>query len=295
MASTEEQGGLTAQEIEDLVLYRKHGDHIAVIELNRPHRANAMVAPHSFLELGRKLERAEDDDSIKAIVLTGAGANFCSGVDLARVPLEAAGLTKGAKLPQSARLRTGANRGADPLHCDKTIIAAVNGTCVAAGFHYVVAADLVIAAEDARMGEPAARIGFAGFSPILPVLALKIGVNRARSLLLTGRLASAAELHDWGLVESVVPQEQLLDEALRYAEMVAWHSTDNLMLSRRSMRLFWDLVGVSSYRNWSSVGYAVSTNVVWRPDEFNFMKERAGRGAREAMDELNRQWSDMGW
>src|SRR5207249_214852 len=100
----------------------------------------------------------------------------------------------------------------------------VNGTCVAAGFHYALGSDIVIAGTDARFGEPTSRIGFAGFSGVLPLLALKVGVNRARSLLLTGRMVTAEEFRDWGVVESVVAPELLLTEALRYARMVAWHS-----------------------------------------------------------------------
>ncbi len=186
-------------------------------------------------------------------------------------------------------------RGGNLLSCDKTVIAAINGPCVAAGMNYMISSDIVIASSDATFAEPEARIGFAGFSPSFPILALKIGVNRARAMLLTGRTVSAEEFKEWGVVESVVPREQLMDEAMRYARAVAWHSTDNLMLGRRSMQLFWDLMGIPAYRTMFSIGHPLFTNVVWREDEFNFFRERNARGMRGALGEIDRQWTEMGF
>jgi enoyl-CoA hydratase/carnithine racemase len=288
-------GELSPEQIDALVLYEKVEEHIAVITLNRPERSNAMLAPHSFEELARKIQMAEDDDTVKVIVLTATGKTFCAGVDLNKTPIEDAGLKPGQKLPQSMRMRPRSFRAPDLLTCDKTVIAAVNGDCVAAGFHFVMSSDIVIAAENARFGEPEARIGFAGFSTGLPIMALKLGINRARAMLLTGRLVSAAEMHQWGVVESVVPAESLRDEALRYARMVAWHSTDNLMLGRRSMRFFWDLMGAPEYKTWTSIAHPLFTNMVVREDEFNFLKERNARGMRGAFEELERQWTEMGF
>lgn len=286
---------LTAEQIDDLVLYEKVDSHIAVITLNRPERRNAMLAPDSFLELRRKVERAEDDDDIKVIVLTGAGDSFCAGVDLRRTPVEDAGLKPGERLPQSRRMRMASFGAPNLLKCDKTVIAAVNGPCVAAGFHFAISSDLIVAGAGARFGEPESRIGFAGFSPGWPLLALKLGPNRARSMLLTGRLFTADQLEQWGVVDSVVPPEQLMDEALRYARMVAWHSTDNLMLGRRSMQLFYELLGITAYDTWTSIAHPLFTNVVWRDDEFNFMRERNKSSVREALNEIQRQWSEMGF
>jgi enoyl-CoA hydratase/carnithine racemase len=278
------------------VLYEVVDKHIAVVTLNRPERGNAMLAPYSFDELGNKIARAEDDDDIKVIILTGAGRGFCSGVDLRRSPVEAAGLRPGYRLPQSRRMHAMKGRPhGDILMCDKTVICAVNGACVAAGMNYAIAADIIVAAESAVFAEPEARIGFAGFSGSLPLLALKAGVNRARSMLLTGRQVSAAEFKEWGVVESVVPDGQVMDEAMRYAKAVAWHSTDNLMLGRRGMHLFWELMGVPQFRTFWSIGHPLFTNVVWREDEFNFFRERNNRGLKNSFLEMGRQWEEMGF
>jgi enoyl-CoA hydratase len=286
---------LTPEQIDNLVLYEKVDDHIAVITLNRPEKLNAFLAPDSFLELRRKIERAEDDDDIKVIVLTGAGKGFSAGVDLRRTPVEDAGLRPGARLPQSRRMRMASYGSPNILKCDKTVIAAVNGICVAAGFYFVLSCDMIIASTTAKFGEPETRIGFAGLSHAFPLLALKVGFNRARSMLLTGRLVPAADMERWGAVESIVEPDQLLDEALRYARMVAWHSTDNLMLGRRSMQLFYDLLGIEAYDTWMTIAHPLFTNVVWRDDEFNFMRERNRLGMRGAMEEMKRQWDEMGF
>ena len=285
------------ENVDQLVLYEKIDKHIALITLNRPERLNAMLAPYSFQELGRKMAMGQDDDEIKVIILTGAGRAFSAGVDLRRTPIEAAGLRPGQRLPQSLRMHRpgGGGERANILNSDKTTIAAVNGDAVAAGFHVVMQCDLVVASETARMGEPEARIGFAGFTPDMVMMLLKMGINRGREAILTGRMMPAKELHEWGIVNSVVPQDQVMDEALRYAKMVAWHSTDNLMLGRRSMRLFWDLMGVPAYNTWSSIAHPLFTNVVWRDDEFNFLRERNKSGLRGAFDEMRNQWTDMGF
>jgi enoyl-CoA hydratase len=286
---------LTPEQIDALVLYEKVDQHIAVITLNRPEKLNAFLAPDSFLELRRKIERAEDDDEIKVIVLTGAGRAFSAGVDLRRTPVEDAGLRPGARLPQSRRMRMASYGAPNIIKCDKTVIAAVNGVCVAAGFYFVLSCDMIIAGTGAKFGEPETRIGFAGLSHAYPLLALKIGFNRARSMLLTGRLATAADMHAWGAVESVVEPEQLMEEAMRYARMVAWHSTDNLMIGRRSMQLFYELLGIDAYDTWMTIAHPLFTNVVWRDDEFNFMRERNRRGMREAFGEMKNQWDEMGF
>ena len=286
---------LTPEEIDNLVLYEVVDEHIALITFNRPERLNAMLAPHSFLEFRRKVDRAQFNDNIKVIVITGAGDNFCSGVDLRRTPIEDAGLRPGARLPQSRRMQMASFGSPNLLMCDKTVIAAVNGACVAAGFHFVLECDMIIAGSGAKMGEPESRIGFAGFSPGWPLLSFKVGPNRARSMLLLGKMLPAETLEQWGLVEAVVPPDKLLDEALRYARAVAWHSTDNLMLGRRSMQFFYEQLGFGAFEKWVSIAHPLFTNMVWREDEFNFMRERNKHGLRGAMAEMKRQWTEMGF
>jgi enoyl-CoA hydratase len=282
-----------------MVLYEIAEPHIAKITLNRPDRRNAIRYPDMWAELDRKIAMAEDDDSVKCIVLAGNGTQFCAGEDVTKTPVEALGLKKGEKLPQSVRMRrmsSGARGKPDFLYSDKTIIAAVQGSAYGLGFLIALSCDIIVAADDARFARRQTRIGFAGFDMILPVILMKLGINRGYEVLITGRSVAAQELEAWGAVASCVPGDQLLDEAMRYAKAVAHHSTDGLMLGRMAKKLFWDSVGIPQWQEFVSVAHPLFTNLVWRDDEVNLFKERARTGsARAALDAVHQRWTDLGF
>jgi enoyl-CoA hydratase/carnithine racemase len=287
------------EDAEDMVLYEPVERHIVKLTLNRPHRRNAILTPDMNEQMKVKLQRAEDDDDVKCVILAGAGKDFCSGEDVSRVPVEAYGLKKGQRLPQSYRIRGMSKsqaQGANFLRCDKTVIAAVQGVAYGLGFNLALSCDLIVAADTAVFSRRQTRIGFAGFDMLLPVVLLKLGINRGYEVIMTGRKVPAAELHDWGVVTSLVPEERLADEALRYAKAVANHSTDGLMLGRQAKKLFWDMLGMSQWTDFTSVGHPLFTNLVWRDDEANLLKERARTGnAREALDAVHKRWEDLGF
>src|SRR5215471_7699545 len=168
------------QPVEDMVLYEVVERHIAKITLNRPHRKNAIKMPEMNIELGRKLALAEDDDGIKVIILAATGSDFCSGEDVTRTPVESFGLKKGERLPQSRRVRgiSRSRHDADLLRCDKTVIAAVQGAAFGLGFNMALQCDLIVAAENARFSRRQTRIGFGGMDMLLPIVMLKLGINR---------------------------------------------------------------------------------------------------------------------
>jgi enoyl-CoA hydratase len=286
------------QPVDDMVRYETVDRHIAKITLNRPHRKNAIKMPEMNEELGRKLRRAEDDDEIKVIILAGAGTDFCSGEDVTRTPVESFGLKRGERLPQSRRIRgISKTRGtADLLRADKTIIAAVQGAAFGLGFNLVLQCDLVVAAQDARFSRRQTRIGFGGMDTLLPIVMLKLGINRGYEVILTGRTVSAQELKDWGVISSLVPADSLEAEALRYAKAVAHHSTDGLMIGRQAKKLFWDMLGMAQWTDFLAVSHPLFTNLVWREDEANFLKERSRTGsAREALDAVHERWESLGF
>src|SRR5262249_41684429 len=159
------------------------------------------------------------------------------------------------------------------LFSDKTIIAAVQGAAYGLGFNISLGCDLIIAADDASFSRRQTRIGFGGFDMLLPVVLLKLGINRGYEIILTGRKVSAQELKDWGVVSSIVPKADLADEALRYAKAVANHSTDGLMIGRQAKKLVWDMLGLPQWEAFLAVGHPLFTNLVWRPDEANLLKE----------------------
>lgn len=300
MSDSKEHGAdfATDEDPESWVLYEKLGDGIVRVTLNRPHRKNAILSPDMHVVLAERLSRANDDDEVKVIVLAGAGSDFCSGDDVRRMPVERAGLKKGKKLPQTVRIRNAVRLNENlrnVLNCSKTVIAACQGAVVGAGMNLALTADLIVAADTAYFARPQARIGFAGFSTALPLVLLKMGINRGYEAMITGRKVKAAELHDWGVVNSVVPEAKLADEALRYAKGIASHSADGLMIGKHGLQMFWELMGMSTYGAFVKMAHPLFTNLVWREDEFNFFRERDRRGPKEALAELNRRWKDLGF
>jgi enoyl-CoA hydratase/carnithine racemase len=283
---------------ESWVLYDVAEPHIARITLNRPDRRNAILSPEMHELLEHRLRAAEADDDVKVVLLTGAGADFCAGDDVRRMPVEQAGLKKGSKLPQTARIANARRlhrHFLNWLEFPKTVIAVCHGTTVGTGFNLALAADIVIASESATFGRPQARIGFAGFSTIMPVVLMKLGPNRGYEAMITGRRLSAHELHDWGVIASVVSEESLEAESLRYARAIAHHSADGLMIGKQALITFWHAVGMSQFGDWMQMAHPVFTNLVWRDDEFNFFKERAARGGKGALEELGRRYSEWGF
>lgn len=292
--------GLGAEKpVEEMVLYEIVEPHIAKVTLNRPERHNALFEPDMIDELARKMTIAQDDDSVKVIIVTGNGQSFCAGADLRRPPVEAFGLKKGERLPQSFRMRgiTQAQQRMEKsfLFNSKTVIAACHGATLAGGFQMAMQADLIVSSDDAFFGEPESRLGFAGFDTLLPVILLRLGINRGYEAIITGRSISAQELRDWGVISSVVPREQLMDEAMRYARAVAAHATDGLMLGRHAMQMFWQIMGYPEWSSFMRVAHPLYTNLKWRDDEFNFLRERNKHSVRDAIKARNAIWEDLGF
>jgi len=280
------------------VLYDIVEPHIARVTINRPERRNAILSPDMHVLFEERLQRAEADDDVKVVLLTGTGPDFCAGDDVRRTPVEQAGLKRGTKLPQTARIANARRLHKyflNWLEFPKTVIAVCQGTTVGAGFNLALAADIIVASESARFGRPQARIGFAGFSTIMPIALLKLGPNRGYEAMITGRRLSARELHEWGVIASVVTDDALEAEALRYARAIAHHSADGLMIGKQALITFWHAVGMAQFGDWMQMAHPVFTNLVWRDDEFNFFQERASRGAKGALEELERRFSEWGF
>ena len=283
---------------EDWVRYEVIEPHIAQITINRPDRRNAILSPDMHVLFKQRLDAAEEDDEVKVVIVVAEGKDFCSGDDVRRLPVEQAGLTKGKKLPQTARMgnaRRLHRHLTNWLEFPKTVIAACQGATLGAGMNLALAADILLVSDDMYLARPQARIGFAGFSTAMPLALLKLGPNRGYEAMITGRKVSATELRDWGVAASVVPADALRDEALRYARAIAHHSADGLMVGKHALIAFWHAVGIAQFGDWVPMAHTVFSNLTWREDEFNFMKERSARGGREAMAELERRYSEWGF
>ncbi len=288
-----------AEDLSQSVLYEVVEDHICRITLNRPHRRNAIAVPDMSELLADCLQRAQDDDRVKVVVLGATGEDFCAGEDTRQTPVESFGLKKGSRLPQSIRMRqmrkTYESMQKGMIWGDKVVIAACQGNVMGLGFSYALACDLLITSDDARFARRQARIGFAAFDGQLPMALMKLGLNRGMEILLTGRSVSPRELKDWGVANSVVPREDLDAEAMRYARAIAALATDGLMLGKRALHQYLHGVGMAAYQNFASVAHPLFTNLVWREDEYNFMRERNQQGNKEAWKTLNDIFEEQGF
>ena len=214
-----------------MVLERERHGRVEILTLNRPGSANAMDG-ELLAALGDALDELEEDDGAWVVVLTGAGRHFCGGMDL-RAFSEQGG-PGGEETPvRRPSARRGVGMFTTPFA--KPLIAAVNGAAVGGGFELVMLCDLVVAADVARFGLPEVRRGlFASGGGTL--LSSRIPLARALEVGMTGELFGAQQAAEWGLVNRVVPLDQLRPTALELAEAVAANGPLAVQITKRLMR-----------------------------------------------------------
>lgn len=190
-------------------------DHIATVTLNRPEIMNALnwTAYDELEGIFRDLQKNTD---VRCIVLTGAGRAFCSGDDVKEIMAADGG---GTRLREIRPGTTPAARAI--LDCDRPIIAAVNGAAVGWGMDLSLMADFRIASEKAKFGELFVKRGLVADVGGMVRLPKLIGPQRAAELLFTGDVIDAERARELGLVMSVVPQDDLMDEARSLATRIA--------------------------------------------------------------------------
>ncbi|HEX7034630.1 MAG TPA: enoyl-CoA hydratase-related protein [Pseudomonadales bacterium] len=182
-------------------------DGVCRITLNRPEKHNALN--HALLDdLDGAFERAERDDSVRVVVLAGAGPSFCAGYDLGSSYYTQPPERDGRWTLSNAllTLRDIERRYQRIWNCPKPTIARVHGHALAGGCYLQLLCDISVAAEDANLGHPAIRMGGVSSMPLWQVV---LGVRVARYLLLTGRTVSGVEAARFGLVTLAVPAEEL--------------------------------------------------------------------------------------
>jgi enoyl-CoA hydratase/carnithine racemase len=198
----------------DLVHAERRGA-VLVLTLNRPDRLNAWTDALEDSYYAR-LDAAEDDPEVRAIVVTGAGRGFCAGADMSDLERGAAGQGD-AELRHRPRPRT------FPLTVRKPMIAAINGAAAGLGLVEALYCDLRFATPDAKLTTAFARRGLIAEYGISWLLARQVGPSRALDLLLSGRVVRGEEALQLGLVDRVCDREGLLDEAVAYAADLAAH------------------------------------------------------------------------
>ena len=191
-------------------------DGVATITFNRPDAANAM-SPLCARELNEVSIEVEGNSEIRAVILTGAGKMFCAGGDLGAF-VAAGDKARSLLLQMTGDLHLGISRlsrNAAP------VIGAINGTAAGAGFSMVMLCDLAISAASAVYTMAYTNAGLSPDGSSTFFMPRKIGDRRARELMLTNRVLKAEEALEWGVVNQVVPDDQLMDEARQLANKLA--------------------------------------------------------------------------
>lgn len=207
------------------ILIRETRDRVATWTLNRPEALNALDS-ELLDRLGDACREANEDPSVRAVVITGAGRAFCSGGDV-----KGAGFTSG--IASAHESDPAEHWAALLLGVRKPTIAAVNGIAAGGGLSLVLACDVRIASERARFSAIFARIGMSVLDGAGWLLPRAVGHSKALELLYTAEIIEAAEAARIGIVGSVVPHEQLLERAWELAGRIAANPPVALQLSKR--------------------------------------------------------------
>jgi enoyl-CoA hydratase/carnithine racemase len=213
-------------------------DKVATITLDRPERKNPLTF-ESYAELRATFEALRHAEDVKAVVITGAGGNFCSGGDVFEI-IEP--LTRSAMPELLAFTRMTGAVVAAMRACPQPIVAAVDGVCVGAGAALAMASDLRIGTPGTRTAFLFVRVGLAGCDmgacALLPRI---IGQGRAAELLYTGRVMTAEEGERWGFFNRLVPPEAVLAEARSLAAGLASGPTFAHAMTKRMLHQEWDM------------------------------------------------------
>jgi enoyl-CoA hydratase/carnithine racemase len=213
-------------------------DHVLTITMNRPERLNAWTQT-MFAELMQAFDRADADDEVRAVIVTGAGRAFCAGADLERGGETFA--KREHEDPDSIPRDNGGRLTLRIFDLTKPVIAAINGPAVGIGATMTLPMDVRLAADDARIGFVFARRGIVPEACSSWFLPRVVGISRAMEWVATGRVFDAREALTGGLVRSLHPKPELLEAATALAREIAENSAPvSVALARR---MLWTMLG----------------------------------------------------
>ncbi len=298
--------GTGAEADRSLARYERVG-RTAYITLDRPERLNA-IDDALFRDLFAALEQARDDSEIRTVILRGEGRAFSVGQDLSGQGTDELVPPDPRTRPFLRDLMLAEQRRRERweylYRYPKNTIAQVHGYCLGAGLDLAMMCHTLVAADDAVFGDPSIRLGYAPWNPLWT---WKVGLRKAKELLLTGRYVDAQEAHEIGLVTVVVPRERLPAEVELAAEVMSKQQgiagLDGVAIGygvqpigamgRRGVVN--DVQGLSAA--WDFASYCFTLSTIQRRGlargEHNFFQARGRAGLRRAIEERDRPYEEL--
>jgi enoyl-CoA hydratase len=295
----------------ETLLYETEG-RVARITLNRPERGNGITA-RMPVELAECVERANLDPEVRAIALAGNGTGFCGGYDLvASAEGEMSELGEGTAPPPGSPLDPaviGANHAPDTnwdpvtdyqfmsrnvrgfmslFNSEKPVLCKVHGYCVAGGTDMALCSDLLVIAEDAKIGYPPARVWG---SPTTAMWASRLGPMRAKRLLLTGDSLTGAEAAEWGLATEAAPVAQLDERFERLLARVARMPINQLVMMKLLVNQSIHAQGLAQSQVLGTFFDAIARHT---EEGHAFVRRATESGFREAVRERDEPYGDHG-
>ena len=218
-----------------LITTEKRG-HVAILTLNRPEAMNALGAPGDGDQVAAACAEINADRNIRCVILTGAGRAFSAGGNV-KAMKDREGAFGGSAVSIRENYRTNIHRVVRAIYgLEVPSIAAVNGAAIGLGCDVACMTDIRIAAAGAKMGVTFLKLGLIPGDGGAWLLPRTIGMSRASELLFTGDVIDAQTACDWGLVSRVVPEESLMDEAMKLAERIAQQPPHALRLAKSLLK-----------------------------------------------------------
>jgi len=297
------------------MIYEATG-RIARITLNRPERGNGITMDMP-VELARCVERADLDPAVHVIALSGKGKGFCGGYDLL-ASAERLGSTKGEDFAGDAGGPEGSpldpwviaqnhdpQRTWDPVvdyqmmsrnvrgfmslfHANKPVVCKVHGFCVAGGTDMALCSDLLVIAEDAKIGYPPARVWG---SPTTALWAFRIGAERAKRLLFTGDSLSGREAHAWGLACECASHDKLDERFEILLERIARMPVNQLVMMKLLVNQTLLGAGVSATQALGTLLDGITRHTA---EGYAFQARAAEAGFKQAVRERDEPFGDFG-
>jgi enoyl-CoA hydratase len=263
----------------ETVLYES-GEGVATLTLNRPERLNTIV-PELIEDLRTALSRAWEDDAVRAIRLRGAGRVFCAGYDIDWGADSMRGEVDAGQW-DPIRDYQSMTRFVDAYmelwRSPKPVIAQVHGFCVGGGTDFALCSDLIVCAEDCRIGYPPARVWG---SPTTAMWVYRLGLERTKRLMLTGDALDGTTAVEWGLASLAVPADELDEAALGLARRVALLPANQLHMMKLLVNQAYEQMGL---RVTQLIGTLLDGSARHTPEGIAF--------SRAAMEDVRRAVAD---